>query len=123
MLLLLLLLCHSRADGNLLFKSISKDKNMNTYFVYILASKKNGTLYVGVTNNLLKRIYEHKHNKILGFTSQYGVHKLVYYENCSEITIAIQREKQIKKWNRIWKIRLIEEHNVMWEDLYGSLVL
>jgi len=96
---------------------------MNTYFVYILASKKNGTLYVGVTNNLLKRIYEHKHNKILGFTSQYGVHKLVYYENCSEITIAIQREKQIKKWNRIWKIRLIEEHNVMWEDLYGSLVL
>ncbi len=94
---------------------------MKQYFVYILASRKNGTLYVGVTNDLIKRIYEHKNNLVKGFTAKYNVHKLVYYEIHEDITQAIIREKQLKNWKRIWKLELIEKDNPNWEDLYNSL--
>ncbi|HCD38919.1 MAG TPA: GIY-YIG nuclease [Candidatus Omnitrophica bacterium] len=89
----------------------------NTYYVYILASKRNGTLYVGVTNNLEKRIYEHKNDLIKGFTSRYGVHTPVYYEETNDINTALQREKRLKKWNREWKLELIEAVNPYWNDL------
>jgi putative endonuclease len=92
------------------------------YYVYILASRRNGTLYVGVTNDLLRRVYEHKNNLVAGFTRRYGVHLLVYFESTSDVTSAIQREKQIKKWNRAWKFELIERVNPDWKDLYGGLV-
>jgi len=80
-----------------------------TYCVYILSSQKNGTLYVGVTNNLAKRVWEHKNKKVDGFTKKYEILHLVYFELHNNSESAIQREKQIKKWNRLWKIRLIEE--------------
>ena len=92
------------------------------YFVYILASRRNGTLYVGVTDNLVRRVYEHKNDLGDGFTKPYGVHLLVYYGGTSEVVSAIQREKQIKKWNRAWKIELIERVNQDWKDLYNELV-
>jgi putative endonuclease len=95
---------------------------MQQYYVYILASKKNGTMYVGVTGDLIKRIYEHKQNLIDGVTKKYGVHDIVYYEVHNEIEEAITREKQIKKWNRNWKLRLIEERNPDWKDLYNEIV-
>ena len=88
-----------------------------TYYVYILASKRNGTLYTGVTNNLERRIYEHKNNLIEGFTKRYNVHKLVYYEETNDINDALLFEKKIKKWNRVWKIRLIEKENPHWKDI------
>ncbi|MBT4936319.1 GIY-YIG nuclease family protein [Candidatus Peregrinibacteria bacterium] len=91
------------------------------YYIYILASKKNGTLYIGVTSNLKKRVYEHKNKVVEGFTKQYGIHDLVYYEETSDIKSALEREKQLKKWNRSWKIRLIEEVNKEWNDLYAEL--
>ena len=90
---------------------------MQTYYVYILASKRNGTLYIGVTNNLEKRIYEHKNGLIDGFTKKYGVNQLVFFEETSNIKSAIQREKQLKKWNRQWKLKLIENANPKWMDL------
>jgi putative endonuclease len=92
------------------------------YFVYILASRRNGTLYVGVTSDLVRRVYEHKSDLVDGFTKRYGVHSLVYYESTSEVASAIQREKRIKKWNRAWKIELIERANQDWKDLYHELV-
>ena len=87
------------------------------YYLYILASKKNGTLYVGVTGDLVKRIYEHKQNTVDGFTKKYNVHNLVYYEVYRDIEEAILREKQMKKWNRKWKIKIIEDGNPKWKDL------
>jgi putative endonuclease len=95
---------------------------MNTYYVYILASKKNGVLYTGVTNNLVKRIYEHKNNFIKGFTQKYFVHRLVYFESTSNVESAIVREKQIKEWHRQWKIDLIEKNNPNWDDLYNKIL-
>jgi putative endonuclease len=95
---------------------------MKQYYVYILASKKNGTLYIGVTGDLVKRIYEHKQNLIDGFTKEHNVHTLVYYEYHNEVEEAIQREKQMKKWNRKWKIRLIEEKNPEWKDLFDEIL-
>ena len=96
---------------------------MKQYYIYILASRKNGTLYVGVTSDLLKRIYAHKQNLIDGFTKKYNLHTLVYYEVYNDIRTAIIREKQIKKWNnRSWKLRLIEEMNSEWRDLYYEIV-
>jgi len=95
---------------------------MKQYYVYILASKKNGTLYIGVTGDLVKRIYEHKQNLIDGFTKEHNIHDLVYYERHNEIEDAILREKQMKKWNRKWKIRLIEEKNPWWKDLYDEIL-
>ena len=90
---------------------------MKTYYVYILANKRNGTLYIGVTNNLVRRIVEHTFGTNEGFTKKYKVRKLVYYEEFFDIRDAIKREKQLKKWNRAWKIRLIESNNSTWEDL------
>lgn len=95
---------------------------MRIYYVYILASKRNGTLYIGVTSNLIKRVYEHKNNFIAGFTREYNIHILVYYEQTSNIESAIRREKQLKKWNREWKIALIEKKNPEWKDLYSELL-
>ncbi len=92
-----------------------------SYYVYILASARNGTLYVGVTNNISRRVWEHKNKTIKGFTEKYNVDKLVYYEFFQEIGYAIQREKQIKKWNRRWKLNLIEKENPDWLDLYDYL--
>lgn len=89
--------------------------------VYILASKRNGTLYVGVTSDLVKRVWEHKNNAVEGFTSRYGVHRLVYFEVWDDMEQAILREKRIKKWNRAWKIELIEKHNSEWRDLWETL--
>jgi len=89
--------------------------------VYILASKKNGTLYIGVTSALIKRIWQHKNNEIEGFTKKYQVHYLVWYEMHQEMESAITREKQLKKWNRNWKIKLIEQKNPAWIDLYPGI--
>ena len=89
--------------------------------VYILASKRNGTLYIGVTSNLAKRVWEHKDDLVEGFTKKYGVHSLVYLEQFGDMVSAIAREKQLKKWNRAWKIRLIENENPEWNDLYDGL--
>ncbi|OHB59731.1 MAG: hypothetical protein A2167_07590 [Planctomycetes bacterium RBG_13_46_10] len=94
---------------------------MRQYFVYMLASKKNGTLYIGVTNDLIRRVYEHKNSLIEGFTKRYGVLNLVYYEIYGDIYDAIEREKRMKKWNREWKINLIKKSNPNWEDLYYNL--
>ena len=91
------------------------------YFVYILASGLGGTLYVGVTNNLLKRVFEHRDGRGSEFTAKYGVHQLVYYEVHEEIEQAILREKRIKRWKRAWKVNLIEERNPNWDDLYSEL--
>ena len=90
------------------------------YYVYILASKRNGTLYI--TGNLIKRIYEHKNNLVEGFTKKYKIHLLVYYESTNDVRSALSREKQLKKWNRRWKLRIIEEFNPEWKDLYGKLL-
>jgi len=95
---------------------------MNQYYVYILASKKNGTLYIGVTNNLVRRIYEHKEGLIEGFTKKYNVKILVYYEVHKSIYEALRREKAMKKWLRKWKIELIEKINPEWKDLYYEIV-
>ena len=90
--------------------------------VYILASKKNGTLYVGVTSDLRKRVYEHKNNLVEGFTKRYHVHSLVWYELHETMESAILREKRIKEWKREWKLRMIESDNPSWKDLYESIV-
>jgi len=92
------------------------------YCTYILSSKKNGTLYIGVTDNLIRRVWEHKNNLVKGFTEKYGVHNLVYYEQHKDINEAIIREKQMKKWKRYWKIKLINKFNPSWKDLYSSIV-
>jgi putative endonuclease len=91
------------------------------FYVYILASQRRGTLYIGVTSDLIKRVYEHKNSLADGFTKKYGVHRLVYYEIFRDAETALSRERQMKKWNRVWKLRLIEERNPEWNDLYDSL--
>jgi putative endonuclease len=91
------------------------------YFVYLLASGKHKTLYLGVTNDLIRRIHEHKTKVVPGFTSRYNVVRLVWFETYDDPTNAIAREKDIKKWRRDWKIRLIEEDNPDWSDLYPSI--
>ena len=93
----------------------------NIYSVYILASGRNGTLYVGVTNDLVRRVWQHKQKDVPGFTKRYGVDKLVWFESGSSIESAIAREKQIKHWNREWKINLFRESNPNWDDLYPSI--
>jgi putative endonuclease len=90
--------------------------------VYILASKPNGTLYTGVSSDLVKRVYEHKNGLANGFTKKYNVHRLVYFELHEHMNAAITREKQIKKWNRAWKLELIEKSNPQWKDLYDDIV-
>ncbi len=93
-----------------------------SYWLYILCSNKNGTLYIGITNNLIRRIYEHKNKLIPGFTSKYKINKLVYIEEFLSIEEAIQCEKYIKKWNRKWKLELIESKNPDWKDLYETIL-
>lgn len=90
-------------------------------YVYILASQRNGTLYVGVTRDLVRRVYEHKHHLTEGFTDEYSVTQLVYYEKYDHLEQAIQREKQLKKWTRVWKLELIEQFNPDWQDLYSDI--
>ncbi len=90
---------------------------MNNYYIYILASKRNGTIYIGVTNDIERRVAEHKQGVHDGFTKKYGIHILVYLEWFSDIRDAITREKQLKKWNRQWKLELIEKENPEWVDL------
>lgn len=92
------------------------------FFVYILASQQKGTLYIGVTSNLIQRVWQHKMKLANGFTKKYGVCCLVHYECSGSAEAAIRREKQIKKWNRAWKIRLIEENNPYWRDLYTEII-
>ena len=96
---------------------------MKSYYLYILASDKNGTLYIGVTSDLIRRIQQHKSGIIDGFTQKYDIKKLVYYEQTARIQSAIDREKALKKWNRSWKINLIEKDNPNWEDLYFKIIL
>ncbi len=95
---------------------------MGLSYVYILASKRNGTLYIGVTSDLVQRIWEHKNDWVDGFTKRYAVHKFVWYEEYEDIEDAIQREKNIKRWRREWKLDLIEQMNPSWRDLYEDLV-
>ena len=96
-------------------------RHKGIYYVYLLASQGNGTVYVGMTNDLIRRVYEHKNNLIEGFTKKYSVHLLVYYEQYHEVQNALVREKQLKKWNRKWKLDLIEKDNPNWTDLYEEL--
>jgi putative endonuclease len=95
---------------------------MKEYYVYILANKKDGVLYIWVTNNIIRRVFEHKDWLNEWFTKKYNVKKLVYYESTSDINAAIKREKQLKKWNRQRKIDLIEKENPNWNDLYKDIV-
>lgn len=94
---------------------------MKIFCVYILANKRNGTLYTGVSNNLLRRIIEHKRKIKEGFTKKYNITKLVWFEQTDDVRLAIQKEKQIKKWNRKWKLNLIEQTNPEWKDLYYEI--
>ncbi|MDX2144430.1 MAG: GIY-YIG nuclease family protein [Rhodospirillaceae bacterium] len=92
-----------------------------TFYVYVLASKRNGTLYIGVTNDLVRRVFEHKQGAVAGFTKRYGVKNLVYFEHYDSAEVAIQREKAMKLWPRQWKINKIEENNPTWRDLYDEI--
>ncbi|AUD79607.1 endonuclease [Kangiella profundi] len=92
------------------------------FYVYVMASKKNGTLYIGITSNLVKRVWEHKNNAVEGFTKKYEVHQLVYYEQHESSYSAIQREKRLKEWKRKWKLDLIEGMNPEWKDLYDEII-
>ena len=92
-----------------------------SYYVYLLASRKHGTLYLGVTNDLIRRVYQHKSKALAGFTAKYGVNRLVWFETHDDVTAAISREKEIKKWRRDWKIALIETGNPDWRDLWESI--
>ena len=94
----------------------------HVYWVYILASERNGTLYVGVTNNLTRRVQEHREGLVPGFTKRYGIKRLVFFETHHDINIAILHEKRIKRWHRSWKLALIEELNPQWRDLWFDLV-
>jgi len=92
-----------------------------SHFVYILTNKRNGTLYLGVTNHLKRRVFKHKEKKIKGFTKKYGLDKLVYFEQTNDVYSALEREKKLKKWNRGWKLKLIEKDNPNWDDLYNTM--
>ncbi len=92
------------------------------YYVYILASRRNGTLYVGVTNDLVRRVWEHRTDSVEGFTQRYGVHQLVWFEQHADVEAAIVREKRIKRWRRVWKLQLIEQMNRQWCDLYDDII-
>jgi putative endonuclease len=109
--------CHSRENGNL-----DTDFNkMKNYHVYIMTNKPNGTLYVGVTNDLTRRSYEHRNSLIDGFTKKYNLKMLVYFEVFDRVEYAILREKRLKKWSREWKIDMIEKSNPGWMDLYNQI--
>jgi len=91
-------------------------------FIYIMTNRKNGTLYIGVTNDIIRRVYEHKYDIHAGFTKKYQLHTLVYYECFDHISAAITREKELKRFRRAWKIKLIEKLNPAWRDLYDELI-
>lgn len=110
---------HLDIGGNLQYNLCVHE---HLYFVYIVASRRNGTLYVGITNDVLRRTWEHKSDLIEGFTRKYGVHILVWYETHNDINEAIIREKKLKHWKRAWKIELIEKQNSGWNDLYDRLI-
>jgi len=93
------------------------------FYVYILASKRNGTLYIGVTSNLVQRTWQHKEGQVEGFSKKYGVKNLVYFEVHETAESALTREKQMKKWERVWKIKLIERNNAEWRDLTDMIIL
>jgi putative endonuclease len=95
---------------------------MKQYYIYILTNQYNTVFYVGVTNNLTRRVYEHKNKLVKGFTSKYNINKLVYYEVFSDVRDAIYREKQIKSWNRKKKIEMIKKFNPEWKDLYEEII-
>jgi len=103
-------------------RSEGREPNLKRYFIYLLASKPYGTLYVGVTGDLAERTWQHRSDLIDGFTKKYGVHLLVWFEEWGDIRDAIGREKQIKGWNRAWKIKLIEKQNPRWQDLYEDFL-
>lgn len=90
---------------------------MKLYFVYILTNKNNTTFYIGVTNNLIRRVFEHKNNFVKGFTQKYKLHKLIYFEECNSIASALEREKQLKNWHREWKVNLVKSTNPNFDDL------
>jgi len=94
---------------------------MRQFYVYIMASARNGTVYIGVTNDLPRRVWEHERELVDGFTKKYGVHRLVWYQAADTALSAITREKQLKKWRRAWKLRLIEELNPKWKDHYEDI--
>ena len=94
---------------------------MNNYYVYILTNKKDGVLYIGVTNDVKRRVWERKQKIVKGFTKKYNVDRLMYFEQTSDVHAAIEREKQVKKWKREWKVELIEKDNKAWSDLYEIL--
>ena len=111
--------CLRRHDD---IESVGQNVPMSGH-VYILASRRHGTLYVGVTNDLVRRIHEHRTDAVPGFTSRHGIHSLVYFEVHETMSFAIAREKQIKAWKRDWKISLIESTNPDWSDLYSSICI
>ena len=92
------------------------------YFVYIITNANNSVFYIGITNNLIRRIFEHQEGKVSGFSQKYKLKKLVYFESCSDVKVAIAREKQLKNWHRDWKINLIKEKNPEFRDLYANLL-
>jgi putative endonuclease len=92
-----------------------------TYYVYILASRRDGAIYVGITNDLVRRVYEHRAKAVPGFTSKYNITRLVWFEVYDDPVSAVSREKELKKWKRVWKIELIEAQNAAWDDLYESI--
>ncbi|MBU0612897.1 GIY-YIG nuclease family protein [Patescibacteria group bacterium] len=95
---------------------------MKKFYIYILTNKTNKVLYIGVTNDLIRRIYEHRNNLLKGFTQKYNVHKLVYYEATGNVLEAISREKSMKRWKRVWKEKLINKMNPDWDDLYEKII-
>lgn len=95
---------------------------MKVYYVYLLASKRNGTLYIGVTSDLIRRVWQHKNKALAGFTKRYDLNKLVYYESFANVNLAIRREKRLKEWQRNWKLNLIESINPEWKDLYFEIL-
>jgi putative endonuclease len=101
---------------------LSPDTMKNEFYVYILASKKNGTIYIGMTSDLIKRVWEHKNKFVKGFTDKYDVNELVYFEKHESVERAIEREKKLKNWKRKWKLDLIEKDNYMWKDLYNDIL-
>jgi len=93
------------------------------YFVYIIASRKDGAIYIGVSNDIVRRIYEHRNKVVRGFASKYNITLLVWFETYDDPILAISREKELKKWKRSWKIQLIEKQNPQWNDLYDSICI
>ncbi len=113
---------HPRPCAEYPFRELGYSAGLMPYYVYILASRPNGTIYIGVTNDLVRRVYEHKEGLVPGFTRKYGVKRLVYHEIHDEVLAAIQREKSLKRYLRDWKIALIERDNPHWDDLYPAIL-